>query len=637
LNSDSDKSAFAQAYLSRFGRVANAATGEVFNDLVIFLDHHLKSDVSNSNLQAFLRIGTVKQVGTEMDDMELLEQSLSTLFKSIQDEIGKGRQQNIVELEKRKVQVTNYLALARKRLSTVTSKYWELVWDKTRGTPASPTSSTTTSAASSSSSSSPPSARSQATTASSSRSFATSVSNSDTSLWKRGEDLSSAKTSSNSPPSSHSKDKKADDWLKKAFESFSGLKELQEKFGAGSSKPKGLGSFGRKAEPLTTAPASSAPTSATTTSSSSTSSSKGKRVNDWLKRGVDSFSGLKDDLHERLGQRGAADDVSTRSLEVDDSESVVQRIPNFLQTPTASESSSEAANEALKRSVDDVSTRAAEVEDAEWARQRIPDFLKRRTADETSGDAGDEGLKRRVDEVSTRAVQVEDVESLGQKIPDFLKKRTASESSGDAGNECLKRSVDSVSGLNDVQDKWDQRGAADVSARFVDVEDTEWAGSKIPDFLKKSTVREAVAEKVQKQGMVNKFKRQEDPKNKVEIRCVPMGKNRIDFSDVIKKNNPAYANYLEQELQARKIAVPTNKDGTASFQKMKKLLKEWVVTHDNQAKIDAKLKNSFAPKKQELWGELLFTGNKCNNWTSPSDVADRDEMFFVFLMGVWRR
>ena len=130
------------------GVASGAATsggGGVFRDFLEFLERNVdgySGDDNDSELLSLLSIGTLEDVGNEMDDTDLVVQQLSSKMKNIDDELITVQadlkvatkftekldySERIAELEARKKVVKGYLEKARKRLISLQTRYKGLV------------------------------------------------------------------------------------------------------------------------------------------------------------------------------------------------------------------------------------------------------------------------------------------------------------------------------------------------------------------------------------------------------------------------------------------------------------------------------------------------------------------------------
>lgn len=145
-NTDGDS--FGAIFSDLLGGVAAGAAGSggIFRDFVEFLednvDGYVGGDDDDGYLYTLLNTGTVEEVGMEMDDTELVVQSLESKKKNVADELlMKTADQKfatkfserveldaqIAELQARKKVVDGYLTKARKRLLSLQSRYKELI------------------------------------------------------------------------------------------------------------------------------------------------------------------------------------------------------------------------------------------------------------------------------------------------------------------------------------------------------------------------------------------------------------------------------------------------------------------------------------------------------------------------------
>lgn len=144
VNINSDDGSFASGYISRFGNVGAAAVGGVFEELVHFLEQHLSHDAA---LHWLFKSGTIEEIGQEMDDMQLIAQSLSMIHTTIEKELAihtrrqssaerklndQSLDEHIIEMERRWKMLTDYQAKTQQRLATIEHKYWAMVWDQAR-------------------------------------------------------------------------------------------------------------------------------------------------------------------------------------------------------------------------------------------------------------------------------------------------------------------------------------------------------------------------------------------------------------------------------------------------------------------------------------------------------------------------
>lgn len=130
------------------GAAAGAAVGGrggVFRDFLEFLERNVdgySGDADDSELLLLLSVGTLEDVGNEMDDTDLVVQQLSSKMKSIDDELMMVQadlkvatkfsekldfSERIAELEARKKVVKGFLEKARKRLISIQTRYKALV------------------------------------------------------------------------------------------------------------------------------------------------------------------------------------------------------------------------------------------------------------------------------------------------------------------------------------------------------------------------------------------------------------------------------------------------------------------------------------------------------------------------------
>ena len=119
--------------------------GGVVRDFLEFLERNVdgySGDDNDSDLLSLLSVGTLEDVGNEMDDTELVVQQLSSKMKNIDDELlmvqadlkvatkfseKSDFSERLAELEARKKIVKSYLEKARKRLIPLQSRYKALI------------------------------------------------------------------------------------------------------------------------------------------------------------------------------------------------------------------------------------------------------------------------------------------------------------------------------------------------------------------------------------------------------------------------------------------------------------------------------------------------------------------------------
>jgi len=145
-NTDGDS--FSKIFSDLIGGVAAGAAGGggIFRDFVEFLEDNIDGYTddmgSDGDLYTLLNTGTVKEVAMEMDDTELVVQSLESKKKNVADELLMKTadkkfadkfservelEERIAELEARKKVVDGYLSKARKRLLSLQARYKELI------------------------------------------------------------------------------------------------------------------------------------------------------------------------------------------------------------------------------------------------------------------------------------------------------------------------------------------------------------------------------------------------------------------------------------------------------------------------------------------------------------------------------
>jgi len=153
---DTDGDSFGQIFSDLVGGVVAGGVGVaaggkggggVFRDFVDFLENNVNGYSSSKNeddaeLEVLLRSGTLDEVANEMDDTDLVVQQLSTKADKIRTEIMDLQadrklstkymekieiDEKLAELEARQGVVAKYVKQARKRLTSLQTKYKELI------------------------------------------------------------------------------------------------------------------------------------------------------------------------------------------------------------------------------------------------------------------------------------------------------------------------------------------------------------------------------------------------------------------------------------------------------------------------------------------------------------------------------
>ena len=224
---DAGGDSFGAIFADLFSGTAGVGRG-VFQDFLEFMEGNVEMDIGgmNSNdddddLRVLLRSGTVRQVGDEMDDTDLVVQQMSAKRESIEEEIrmcqadmaGTIRfseriqlEERIDELEARKKVVQGYIQRAQKRLFALQTRYKELIVGGENDAKAGGRSRTNRGGSS---------GRSTSRSYSSSSSSSSSAGAQSTASWDERFDRSSSQASPGGSTSSTSNDE--DDWKTQGF------------------------------------------------------------------------------------------------------------------------------------------------------------------------------------------------------------------------------------------------------------------------------------------------------------------------------------------------------------------------------------------------------------------------------------
>jgi hypothetical protein len=125
---------------------SGSGAGGVFKDFVEFLEQNVDGYSTNTEDEAQLRIllqtGTVKQVGAEMDETDLVVQGLTSKLTNLQTEFMQAQadsklatsytermqlEESMAELEAQQQIVKNYMKKAQKRLTALQTRYKQLI------------------------------------------------------------------------------------------------------------------------------------------------------------------------------------------------------------------------------------------------------------------------------------------------------------------------------------------------------------------------------------------------------------------------------------------------------------------------------------------------------------------------------